>query len=296
MKLPMTLFRRVLTYRLTLYYLIALVAGSIGLAWYGIVRPTPLNIAFSALVALVTCIAVNALFARVFGAKSNWESVCISALILTLIISPAAPTDYTATGFLIFSCAWAMASKYILATAKRHIFNPAAFGVALAGMFLNGAASWWVGDNATILPLIILGGVLVLTRLHYYELMISFAVVVLGLTLADNPLARAGTAVSMTAIHSAFGFFAFVMLTEPRTVPLGRWRQIVYGGLVGLLFFPNSHVGDYYFTPEVALLIGNIFVFLSNRRRLQRWTSGWGITSRLLSTKASSYKSSSPHQ
>ncbi len=286
MKMSVTLLRRILTYRLTLYYLAVLVAGSIALAWYGIVRPTPRDIAYSAVVAIATCIAVNAIFARVFGAKSNWESVCISALILTLIVTPAAPVDFAATGFLVFASAWAMASKYILATAKRHIFNPAAFGVALAGLLLKGSVSWWVGDNATILPLIILGGVLVLTRLRYYELIISFAVVVLGLTLADNPIAGAGTAVSMTAIHSAFCFFAFVMLTEPRTVPLGRWRQIVYGGLVGLLFFPNSHIGEYYFTPEVALLIGNIFAFLSNRRRLQRWTTAWGIKSRLLPTKA----------
>lgn len=240
MKMSVTLLRRILTYRLTLYYLAVLVVGSIGLAWYGIVRPTPRDIAYSAVVAIATCIAVNAVFARVFGAKSNWESVCISALILTLIVTPAAPVDFAATGFLVFASAWAMASKYILATAKRHIFNPAAFGVALAGLLLKGSVSWWVGDNATILPLIILGGVLVLTRLRYYELIISFAVVVLGLTLADNPLAGAGTAVSMTAIHSAFCFFAFVMLTEPRTVPLGRWRQIVYGGLVGLLFSPTA--------------------------------------------------------
>jgi Na+-transporting NADH:ubiquinone oxidoreductase subunit NqrB len=282
----MTLFRRILTYRLTFYYLAALVLAEIVLAWFGIVRPLPLNLAFSLGVALASCFAANGIFARVFGAKSNWESVSISAMILTLIVTPAAPTDYTAVGFLVFCCAWAMASKYTLATSKKHIFNPAAFGVALAGLLLKGSVSWWVGDNSTILPLIVLGGILVLTRLHYYELVISFTAVVLGLTLINNPIARAGTSLTNMTIHSAFCFFLFVMLTEPRTVPLGRWRQIVYGGLVGLLFFPNSHIGDYYYTPEVALLIGNIFAFLSNRRRLQRWTLAWGIKSRLLPTRA----------
>jgi Na+-transporting NADH:ubiquinone oxidoreductase subunit NqrB len=280
-----TLFRRILTYRLALYYLIALVAASIGLAWYGIVRPTPLAIGFSVVVALVSCFAVNAAFARVFGARSNWESVSISALIMTLIVTPPAPADLAGTGFLVFACAWAMASKYILAPGKKHIFNPAAFGVALAGLVLKGAASWWVGDNATILPLIILGGILVLTRLHYYALLASFAVVVLGLTVAETPIANALPSLSLMAIHSAFCFFAFVMLTEPRTVPLGRWRQIVYGALVGLLFFPDTHLGNYYFTPEVALVIGNIFTFLSNRRRLQRWKTGWGLKNRPIPTK-----------
>ena len=170
----MTLFRRILTYRLTFYYLAALVLAEVALAWLGIVRPLPLNLAFSLVVALASCFAANEIFARVFGAKSNWESVSISAMILTLIVTPAAPMDYTAIGFLVFACAWAMASKYILATSKKHIFNPAAFGVALAGLLLKGSVSWWVGDNSTILPLIVLGGILVLTRLHYYELVISF--------------------------------------------------------------------------------------------------------------------------
>jgi Na+-transporting NADH:ubiquinone oxidoreductase subunit NqrB len=283
-KTAVTWYRRILTYRLALYYVAALVLASIVLAWYGIIRPLPLNIAFSAAVALVSCFAVNEVFARIFGARSNWESVSISALILTLIVSPSSPTDFTAIGFLVFACTWAMASKYILAVNKRHIFNPAAFGVAVAGLLLKGSVSWWVGDNTTILPLIILGGILVLTRLHYYELIASFAVVVLGLTVANNPWARAGTSMSLTAIHSAFFFFALVMLTEPRTVPLGRWRQVVYGALVGLLFYPNSHLGDYYFTPEVALLIGNVFTFLSNRRRLLRWTQA--LSGRALPTGA----------
>lgn len=275
----MTWFRRILTYRLTLYYLAALVLVSIALAWYGIVRPLPLNIAFSAAVALASCFAVNEIFARVFGARSNWESVAISALILTLIVTPPAPADYTAIGFLVFSCAWAMASKYIVAASKKHTFNPAAFGVALAALFLKGSASWWVGDNSTILPLIIVGGVLVLTRLHYYELVASFAAVVLGLTLINTPLARADTSETLMVVHSAFCFFLLVMLTEPRTVPLGRWRQVAYGALVGVLYYPNTHLGDYYFTPEVALLIGNLFTFTSNRRRIQRWTAALGFKS-----------------
>lgn len=281
----MTWFRRILTYRLTLYYLAALVLVSIALAWYGIVRPLPLNIVFSVGVALASCFAVNAGFAKVFGARSNWESVCISALILTLIVSPAAPTDYTAIGFLVFCCAWAMASKYIVAANKKHIFNPAAFGVALGGLVLKGSASWWIGDNATILPLVIVGGILVLTRLHYYALAASFTVVVLGLTLINTPIARLATAETTMVVHSAFCFFLFVMLTEPRTVPIGRWRQVAYGALIGGLYYPYTHLGDYYFTPEVALLAGNLFTFVSNRRRLQRWTSALGFKSALPSPK-----------
>ena len=274
----MNVFRRVLTYRLTLYYLAAVLLAALALSAFGIVRQSWVNLSFSTAVALSVCLCVNWAFARVSGAKSNWESVCISALIIVLIITPAAPGDLAAIGFLALVSAWAMASKYIIATGGRHLFNPAAFGAALMGIGFHRAVSWWVGDNPVLLPLLILGGALVLTRLRYYEMLASFAVMVLGLSVAHGDLSSfAGVTRAMSAmgIHSMFCFFALVMLTEPRTAPLGRWRQAVYGALVGLLFSPFTHIGNYYFTPEAALLCGNLFTYFSNKRRVRRWAGAF---------------------
>jgi Na+-transporting NADH:ubiquinone oxidoreductase subunit NqrB len=274
----MTPFRRVLTYRLTLYYLAAIVLAAFGLSILGMARQPWMNLAFSTAVALSACLGVNWAFARVFGAKSNWESVCISALIIVLIITPCAPDDLAAVGFLALVSAWAMASKYIVAVGGRHLFNPAAFAAALMSLVFHRTVSWWVGDNVMLLPLLLLGGALILARLRYYEMLASFAVVVLGLSVAHGNLSGfAGVARSLSAmgIHSMFCFFGLVMLTEPRTAPLGRWRQIAYGALVGALFSPFTHIGSYYFTPEVALLCGNLFTFFSNKRRLRRWTEAF---------------------
>ena len=274
----MNLFRRVLTYRLALYYLAAILLAALALSAMGIVHQSWINLAFSTAVALLACLSVNWAFARVFGATSNWESVCITALIIALIVTPSTPGDLAATGFLVLVSAWAMASKYIIASGKRHLFNPAAFGAALVGIAFHRTVSWWVGDNAVLLPLIVLGGALILTRLRYTEMLAGFAVVVLGISIAHgdlSSLAGVGHAISMMAIHSMFCFFGLVMLTEPRTAPLGRWRQIVYGALVGLLFSPFTHVGSYYFTPEVAILGGNLFTFLANKRRIRRWTQAF---------------------
>jgi ferredoxin-NADP reductase len=57
-------------------------------------------------------------------------------------------------------------------------------------------------------------------------------------------------------------FFAFVILTEPLTTPPTKGLQIGYGVLVGVLFAPWVHIGSFYFTPEIALLAGNIFAYL----------------------------------
>ncbi len=272
------LFRRVLTYRLAFYYLATIVLAALVLSFAGIVRQPPINLAFSAAVALCSCLAVNWAFARTFGARTNWESVSISAFIIVLIITPVAPNDLAGIAFLVLVSAWAMASKYMLATGKRHLLNPAAFGAALVGLGLHRTVSWWVGDNSLLLPIIILGGALMLTRLRYYEMVAAFALVVLGLSLTHGnmfSMASAGRTLSMMGIHSMFCFFGFVMLTEPRTAPLGRWRQIVYGSFVGLLFSPFTHIGTYYFTPEVAILGGNLFTFFSNRRRIRRWAEAF---------------------
>ncbi len=274
----MTLFRRILTYRLTLYYLTAILLAALGLSLMGLVRQPWLNLAFSTAIALLVCWSVNWAFARVHGARSNWESVCISAVIIVLIITPSAPGDLAATGFLALVCAWAAASKYIIAIDKRHLFNPAAFGAALMSLVFHRPVSWWVGDYPILLPLLILGGALVLTRLRYFEMLGSFAAIALGLAAAHGDLSNftgVMSSLSRMGIHSMFFFFGLVMLTEPRTAPLGRWRQVVYGAMVGLLFSPFTHIGSYYFPPEAALLCGNLFTFFSNKRRVRRWVDAF---------------------
>ena len=272
------LFRRVLTYRLTFYYLAAILLAAMILSLLGVVRLPWMNLAFSAAIALAACWSVNWAFARVCGAASNWESVCISAFIIVLIVTPSAPGDFAALGFLALVSAWAMASKYIVAVDRRHLFNPAAFGAALMSLAFHRPVSWWVGDYWVLLPLLVLGGVLIVARLRYFAMLGSFAVVALGLSVAHgslSSLADVAQSLSRMGIHSMFGFFGLVMLTEPRTAPLGRWRQIAYGALVGLLFSPFTHIGSYYFTPEVALLCGNLFTFLSNKRRVRRWAGAF---------------------
>ena len=52
------------------------------------------------------------------------------------------------------------------------------------------------------------------------------------------------------------------MLTEPLTTPPTNGLRNLYGALVGVLFPPAFHLGSFYTTPEIALLIGNVFSYL----------------------------------
>ena len=52
------------------------------------------------------------------------------------------------------------------------------------------------------------------------------------------------------------------MLTEPLTMPYLRYLKIIFGIMVAFLSMPHIHLGNFYFTPELALSIGNLFAYL----------------------------------
>lgn len=249
-------------YRLVLYYLVALVVVAALYSFFGLLHFTPLELAFSTFVILAACLAGNAAFAKIFGATPNVESVYITGLILTLLINPVAPTDVIGIGFIIFASAAAMASKYLFAIGKKHIFNPAALGVALSALILGQSASWWVGTNAGLLPFVVIGGLLIVRKTRQWELVLSFSFAMLATSILTAPHSDPLTVALQTFIHTPFFFFALVMLTEPLTMPQGRYLRIAYGAIVGFLLASNIHFGAVYLSAEFVLLLGNVFAYV----------------------------------
>lgn len=259
---------RITMYRLVLYYLIVVWVAALVLSFFGLFPFSPLALAASMAIILAVSWGVNVIFSSAYGAATGVESVYITALILALILPPAASLNAAGAAFLIFASAWAMGSKYLIAPGKKHIFNPAAFGAALAALALGTSANWWSAGSIWLAPLVIIGGILVVRKLRRTDLVLSFFGVALATTFALTPQADWGNALSGTFLHSALFFLAFVMLTEPLTMPPGRVRRIIYAGLVGLLFAPQVNIFGYYFAPEVALLVGNLFAwFVSPKGR-----------------------------
>ncbi len=261
--------RALSVHRLALYYLLVLLAASEALCLLHLLPYGPLDLTFSTLVIGAACWSANWAFARAWGVTSKMDSVWITALILILIITPFGPGNLREAGYAVFASAWAMASKYLLTLHRRNLFNPAAFGVALAAVTLGSSVSWWIGGSFYILPLVLAGGVLILLKMNVTEMLGAFAVGALGTVALTSPVGHPLRSMGDIALHSMFCFFAFVMLTEPRTAPMGRVNRLVYGALVGILFAPEIHVGSFYGTPELALLAGNLFAgftFMQRRR------------------------------
>lgn len=251
-------------YKLMLYYLGGLIAIAALLGAFGILPYSPIWIIFSTVFISAICWITNAIFAFVFEAPSNEESVYITALILVLIISPIKNVqDLSYFSIAIWAPILAMASKYIFAIGKKHIFNPAAFAIATTALAINQTASWWVGTTL-LAPFVIIGGLLVAKKILRFDLVYSFILVALAGIIAthlSNPATLLHT-IEKTLLSSSTLFLAFVMLTEPYTTPPTSYLRICYGALVGFLFVPDLHFGQIYSTPELALLVGNIFVYL----------------------------------
>ena len=248
-------------YRLVLYYLIVLVGIAFVFCLFGILPFDPIDLLFTIMLLTVVCWITNTIFARTFKVPANVESVYISALILALIVTPVKPPQDVM--FLVWIAIWAMASKYILAINGKHLFNPAAFAVALTALTINQTASWWVG-TAPMLPFVLLGGILIVRKIRRFDLVFSFLLTASLVTLVFSLLNRENliTTLQQTALYSPLFFFATVILTEPLTAPHTNRLQIIYGAIVGLLFAPQFHIGTFYITPEIAILVGNVFAYI----------------------------------
>ena len=248
-------------YRLVLYYLILLVAAAAGLSAFGLLGYSPLAVILSALYLVVVCGVANAVFAYVFETPASIESSYITALILALIITPLANTHNLQ--FLTAAGGLAIASKYVFAINKRHIFNPAAIAVLLLSLGAGQTASWWVG-NVAMLPFVVIGGLLVARKIRRLRMVFLFFTIALVSTIAVRLIGGGDimTAVQNLALHSSLFFLGFIMLTEPLTAPGTARGRGWYAALVGALFPPQIHLLGVYSTPELALTIGNAFSYL----------------------------------
>jgi glycine betaine catabolism B len=252
---------KITMYRLVLYYLIGLVIAAVVFGWLGILPYGPLAIAGSAVWLVGVSWVVNKIFARVFKAPTNVESVYITALILALIISPAA--SIMDVIFLGWAAVLSEASKYILNIRGKHIFNPAAIAVVITALATGQTASWWVG-NAAMMPAVVLGGLLVARKIRREDMVFTFLVTAVTVIAVWTWLKGGSgvTAISNLVLSSSLFFFTFVMFTEPLTTPPTKKLQTVYALITGILFAPQIHIGSLYSTPELALAAGNIFAYL----------------------------------
>jgi ferredoxin-NADP reductase/Na+-translocating ferredoxin:NAD+ oxidoreductase RnfD subunit len=251
---------RFTSYRLVLYYLLAILAWAVIGSFFKQVTYNWHEIILSAAFLTGVCYVVNKAVSVFMDIPANRESWLITALILTLILTPV--TDKKSLAAAMAAGIAAMASKYVITLRKSHIFNPAAFGAFIAGRALAVYPSWWIGTKF-LTPIVILGGILVLRKVKRFQMAGLF----LALYLLYLIFFSSGGGLHLLwveLISTQVLFFAIVMLTEPLTSPATAKFYLIYA-LIVAVFYSITRLR---LSPEEALLVGNVFAFIfaANRR------------------------------
>lgn len=250
-------------YRLVLYGLVILATLSVILGFLNVLPYSGFELLTSLIVLSLVCFLATKILSRFY----NVESSVITALILFFILEPSIEK----TGLLTLAAIGltAVLSRYILAWCGKHIFNPAALAAVIFGLTGSGLAVWWVGSEFLLLPSLILG-FLVTKKIRRASLVSSFIITATVVMLVITYFSGYSLFEALRVILFSWPliFFATIMLTEPLTTPPRKETQLAYGVIVGSLFSAQFHFGPIYPTPELALVIGNIFSFIvSNKGR-----------------------------
>ncbi len=257
---------KITMYRLVASLLLCLVVLTTPLALFHKVPFTLVEFLMSAIPILSISYFTNRLFTWAFDVPANTESVYISALILILVVTPATSIDpMSYFWFVCWIAALTMASKFLFAIQKKHLFNPIAIASVVTVFTLGQSLSWWVG-NLYMAPFVAIAGFLIARKIKRMDLVLSFLLSAVLVTLLFGLLKTGSGSVWTLLVRTLFQspvlFLAAFMLTEPLTTPPTRMMRLIYGSIVGFLFLPNIHLGSVYLTPELALVIGNLFSYL----------------------------------
>lgn len=182
-------------------------------------------------------------------------SSLVTGFLIGLIISPAEKMWIIAVAAL-----FAVISKqFINIGLRRHIFNPATFGIMTVALLSSTPVAWWAVSWSR-LPLIILIPLMtwILWRLKRIYLPIGFLIVYFLYLLTKLGLPIAVSSI----IDGSVLLFALIMLPEPITSPATGYFKYLFGPIVALISIILSTLK---ITADVflsALLLGNLLSFL----------------------------------
>jgi len=257
---------RITMYRLVVYSLLALAGYAMLLGVFDLVQFDPFAMAWGLIVLVAASLGGNYAFAYIYGIRRNVESALITALILFFIFSP--PTSSLSSLIILALVAIiAGASKYLLALRGRHIFNPAAIAAVISGIIGLRYASWWVATSALIIPTLLLGTLMLYKtrRLSMGTLFVSVSVVTMIITSFIRGYDLSSVMSLMVNSWPVF-FFAGFMLSEPLTLPPRRYQRAILAIGVGVLMGAGLKISGVLISPEIALVIGNIYAFFCGQR------------------------------
>ena len=148
-------------YRLTTIALSAVLAIGLLLGSLGVIGVNPYGLLATLAVVVVATLGANEAAARLARVVPHREASVITALIIACLVPPTVAT-LDLIGAAVAGIVAAL-SKYLIVWRGRHILNPAATGVLVAGLLQLTVGIWWIATPA-MLPVVALGALLLLDR------------------------------------------------------------------------------------------------------------------------------------
>jgi Na+-translocating ferredoxin:NAD+ oxidoreductase RnfD subunit len=207
------------------------------------------------LIAVISAIGVESVMLLL---KSKKLAITDSSIISGLIIGYVLSSDNPWWIFLLASFL-AISSKHLIHFNRKHLFNPAAFGIFLT-IVLFGASTQWRGTYMwyILLPF----GLYFISKIQKLEVIIGYGLAGLGL-FGIQAVAQ------KTPLLNIFGylnyFYIFIMMIEPKTTPIKKRGKFIFGVSVAVLIFILTEFGVRFDAELCALLLSNLAVPLLNK-------------------------------
>jgi Na+-translocating ferredoxin:NAD+ oxidoreductase RnfD subunit len=182
------------------------------------------------------------------------ESSVISGLIIGYVLS----SDERWWIFLAASFL-AIASKSLIRINKKHLFNPAAFGILSVIILFNASTQW----KGTYLWYILFPfGLYFAYKIRKLEVLISYFLVSLALFGGQAIIQKAPL---LNIFWYLSYFFIFIMLIEPKTSPVSGVGKYIFGCFIAALIFILTQAGIKLDAELLGLLVINLSVPLLNK-------------------------------
>jgi Na+-translocating ferredoxin:NAD+ oxidoreductase RnfD subunit len=184
--------------------------------------------------------------------KLTWPtSALLSGAIVAMILTPETPLIET-----MWIAGLATASKYLITTARGHVFNPAGLALLVSIPLFATGQSWWGAGGDMDWPLVLLmlaAGALIVDRINKFPMVLTFSALYFGGFTAISLIQPSLVAEMFRApfVQSAV-FLAMFMLTDPPTSP-GRYVEQVW---FGALAATSACVAQLMGAGQAYLLIG----------------------------------------
>lgn len=201
-----------------------------------------------------------------YKSKEFPVSGAISGLIVANLFSQG---SYLVVGIASIA---AILSKQFIQYNKKHIFNPANFGIVIIGISslfvtINASVAWLPGF---VPGLLIILGFIILYRLRRWEIHITYFFTLSVLLLMQGfynglPNDRLIEFVYKGLTEGGTLFFVFFMVVEPVTSPIARKGRIIYSFLIAIIAFSLNFTRFIEYALIFALFIADLLTPLIDK-------------------------------